>query len=108
MSRRAVSVCKWLCLAWLAATGSTGAAGDARYRLYTEAVALPERGEVTGYVLCVDDTKFSFIPPANWSVKYDPAKKAATMLPPDLQAGITCQDKGAVQMLHLREGRPGL
>ena len=39
--------------------------------------------------LWIDGTNFSFIPPARWSVKYDPAKKAATILPPNLEAGIT-------------------
>ncbi len=79
---------KWLCLVWLAAlAGQRVEAGESQ--LVREAVTIPERGTVTGYALWLDETKFSFIPPPNWSVKYDPAKRTATFLSPGLEAGIT-------------------
>jgi hypothetical protein len=59
------------------------------YALSTEAVNIPERGEVIGYVLRVEDKEFRFIPPSKWSVKYDPTRKTATLLPPDLGAGLS-------------------
>lgn len=59
------------------------------YSLDTESVNIPERGEVTGYVLRVEDKEFRFIPPNKWSVRYDPAKKTVTLLPPDLEAGLS-------------------
>ena len=60
--------------------------GDA---LDTESVNIPERGEVTVYVLRVEGKEFRFIPPRTWSVRYDPAKKTVTLLPPDLDAGLS-------------------
>ncbi|HKS37627.1 MAG TPA: hypothetical protein VJW76_10590 [Verrucomicrobiae bacterium] len=57
--------------------------------LKSETVNIPERGEVTGYVVRVVGREFRFIPPNKWSVKYDPVKKTATLLPPDLEAGLS-------------------
>ncbi len=58
-------------------------------RLYRELVNIPERGDVTGYVLSTKDYELSFISPAKWSVKFDGATDAATLLPPGLEAGIS-------------------
>ena len=80
-----------LCAAWLIAMNGhpPGQAAD-NVRFYPEAVIIPERGEVTGYVLWLEDTRFSFLPPPTWHVKYDPERKVVTILAPNLEAGITC------------------
>ena len=40
-------------------------------------------------VLLAGGQKFSFMPPANWSVKADAVKRSITLLPQNLKAGIT-------------------
>lgn len=62
------------------------AEGDA---LHSETLNTPEQGEVTEYVLRVEDREFRFIPRRKWTVKYDPTKKTVTLLPPDLEAGLS-------------------
>ena len=57
--------------------------------LETETVNIPERGEVTIYVLRIEGKEFRFYPPNKWSVRYDPAKKTVTLLPPNLDAGLS-------------------
>jgi hypothetical protein len=57
--------------------------------LDTETVNIPERGEVTIYVLRIEGKEFRFIPPNKWSVRFDPPKKTVTLLPPDLNAGLS-------------------
>lgn len=55
----------------------------------TESLNIPGRGEVIGYVLRIEGKEFRFIPPRKWTVKYEPAKKTVTLLPPNLEAGLT-------------------
>jgi hypothetical protein len=59
------------------------------YALHTESVTIPEQGAVTEYVLRIEDKEFRFIPRKKWSVRYDPAKRTATLLPPNLEAGLS-------------------
>jgi len=89
MTDRAANKRKWLWLVCLTAFCCSRVTGAEAHRLFAHVVTIPERGDVTGYVLYVQDTKFSFVPPVNWSVKYDPTRKAATIVPPDLDVGIS-------------------
>jgi len=77
------------CGALLLIVLAPGQAAEGDDALSTESVDIPERGEVIGYVLRVEEREFRFIPPAKWSVKYDPVKKTATLVPPDLGAGLS-------------------
>ena len=82
---------KWtlFCLACLAGPGPRAVGAEEEFRLLTEALEIPERGVVTVYVLLAEGHRFSFLPPARWSVRPDAPKKAVHLLPEDLRAGIS-------------------
>ena len=103
MTDRAANKHRWLWLVCVTAFCCSRVTAAEAHRLYSHVVTIPERGDVTGYVLCVEDTKFSFVPPVNWSVKYDPEKKATTLLPLDLDVGISF-----VTVFQSAEPRPEL
>lgn len=58
-------------------------------RFFACSLFIPERGEVTGYVLVVGANRFSFIPPAGWQLKYDARQAALRLTPPDFAASIS-------------------
>ena len=74
-----------LTLLFLQVQASTGAPA---YLLRTERVNPPDGPPYTLYKLRVQQFEFLFVPPPGWSVKYDPDKKAATLLAPDLDGGV--------------------
>jgi len=59
------------------------------FRFFACSFSIPERGEVTGYVLVVGANRFSFIPPAGWQLKYDARQTALSLTPPDYAASIS-------------------
>jgi hypothetical protein len=59
------------------------------YRFFPQPVLIPERGEVTGYVLVLGTNRFSFLPPPKWQVTYEAAEHRAVLRPQDLQASMT-------------------
>ena len=59
------------------------------FRLFTQPLLIPERGEVTSYVLLAGTNKFSFLPPPGWHVRPDAAEKTITFMPVDLSASIS-------------------
>jgi len=63
--------------------------GAGVFHLFTETIRGAEENEVIRYVLLAGGQKFSFVPPANWSVKADVVKRTITLLPQNLKAGIT-------------------
>jgi hypothetical protein len=65
------------------------ALGAEDYRLYTERLTTPEYGSYTRHVLVERDVRLTFVGPRKWTVKYDPAKRAISLVSPDLKAGIT-------------------
>lgn len=72
-----------LICAWLAAQAAEGP------RFFACSFSIPERGEVTGYVLVLGSNRFSFIPPAGWQVKYDANQGAVRLTAPDYAASIS-------------------
>jgi len=73
------------------------------FRLFTEKILGAEDNEVIRYVLLAEGQRFSFLPPAGWSVKADKTKRTITLLPQDLKAGITMKiDQES------NDGAPGL
>jgi len=65
------------------------ATGEPAYLFRTERVNPLEGSPFTLYRLRVEQVEFLFVPPPGWSVKYDPDKKTATLLAPDLDGGVT-------------------
>lgn len=60
----------------------------ANYRFYTESISgAAGTGSATS-VLLVNDWRVQFIPPKEWSVRYDPQNNLLTLLSPNLEAGI--------------------
>ncbi len=62
-----------------------------QFRLFTKPELIPERGEVTAYVLQWDTNQFTFMPPANWQVKSETMEKKVNMMPRDLSVSIGIQ-----------------
>lgn len=78
-----------LTLSFLPAQALAQASTDAlAYLLRTERVNPLEGRPFTMYRLRVEQVEFLFVPPPGWSVKYDPDKKIATLLAPDLDGGV--------------------
>ena len=82
-------VVKLACLAWLAVLLPRLYGAEEQFRVFTESIEIAERGQVPGYALFVDDKRMSFLSPARWSVKPEPAKRTVHLLPEDLRAGIS-------------------
>jgi hypothetical protein len=58
------------------------------FRIYTEPLKIPERGEVTDCVLWLAGRRFDFIPPPHWSVKPAAGQAGVNLVREDLSAGI--------------------
>jgi hypothetical protein len=92
-----------MCPAVLFCLATCPYAGADGFRLYTETTIVSEVGPVTNYSLIGDGRKFSFIPPAGWSVKLDPTGQTIRLIPQNLKAGIT------LRITRVEEsGRPAL
>jgi hypothetical protein len=52
-------------------------------------ISIPERGEVTGYVLLLGGDRFSFIPPPGWQLKYGANQRVIMLTPPDHAASLS-------------------
>jgi len=74
-------------LALVAAESIAHAAGGLQF--FPRLISIPERGEVTGYVLVVGADRFSFIPPQGWQLKYNANQRAIVLTPPDYAASLT-------------------
>lgn len=74
-------------MALVAAQSIAHAAGG--FQFFPRLISIPERGEVTGYVLVVGGDRFSFIPPPGWQLKYNANQRAITLTPPDFAASVS-------------------
>jgi hypothetical protein len=57
-------------------------------QLLTEQLNIPERGQVTAFVLKVQTNRFSFMPPPEWRATCEAAESKIVLLPKDLSASI--------------------
>jgi len=57
--------------------------GAEAFRLFTQPLSIPERGEVTGYALLAGSNRFSFLPPADWQISGNAAKREVTLMSHD-------------------------
>jgi hypothetical protein len=71
-----------LCL-WLPLEGAEA------FRLFTQPLSIPERGEVTSYALLTGNHRFSFLPPAGWQISANAEKREVTLLSHDQIVGIS-------------------
>jgi hypothetical protein len=62
--------------------------GAETFRLFSKPLSIPERGEVTSYVLLAGSNRFSFLPPAQWQISAKAEKREVTLLSRDQIAGI--------------------
>jgi hypothetical protein len=92
-----------LCPVILFCLGTCPRSVAAAFRLYSETTLITEVGAVTNYSLIGEGRKFSFIPPAGWSVEPDPSGQTIRLIPQNLKAGITLRIK-----MTEEGGRPGL
>jgi len=97
-------------IALLCVFAISGICSEREASLYEQWIAVPERGDIKGYVLRAKDFRLSFIPPPKWNVKYDAVLGTATLLPPNLEAGISINvmpprllDEGVTAVERLRE-----
>jgi hypothetical protein len=74
------------CSLCLAAAQSLSAAES--FKLLTSTVHIPERGDVTGYVVQMEHDRFSFLPPPTWRLGSNSKEQQITMMPHDLSASI--------------------
>jgi len=58
------------------------------FRLYTRPLVIPERSPLNSYVLQTSTARFSFLPPMNWAVKENAAKKEVVMMARNLITSI--------------------
>ena len=63
--------------------------GAETFRLFSQPLSIPERGEVTSYVLLAGSNRFSFLPPARWQISAKAEKREVTLLSRDQIAGIS-------------------
>lgn len=59
------------------------------FRLFPQPLQIPERGEVTSYVLLTGGNRFSFLPPTEWQVSGNAEKGEVTLLSGDQIACIS-------------------
>jgi hypothetical protein len=71
-----------LCL-WLPLEGAEA------FRLFTQPLSIPERGEITSYALLTGNNRFSFLPPAGWQISANAEKCEVTLLSHDQIVGIS-------------------
>jgi len=74
-------------LALVAAQSIAHAAGG--FQFFPRLISIPERGQVTSYVLLVGGDRFSFIPPPGWQLKYNPNQRAILLTPSDYAASLS-------------------
>jgi hypothetical protein len=63
--------------------------GAEAFRLFSQPLSIPERGEVTSYALLTGNTRFSFLPPAGWQINANAEKREVTLLSHDQIVGIS-------------------
>jgi hypothetical protein len=63
--------------------------GAETFRLFSQPLSIPERGEVTSYVLLAGSNRFSFLPPAGWLISARAEKREVTLLSHDQIVGIS-------------------
>jgi hypothetical protein len=63
--------------------------GGAQFKLVQQVHDIPERGEVTGYVIVLETNRFAFVPPPQWSARADADTQVVTLQKEDLSATIT-------------------
>jgi hypothetical protein len=63
--------------------------GAETFRLFSQPLSIPERGEVTSYVLLAGSNRFSFLPPAQWQITAKAEKREVTLLSRDQIAGMS-------------------
>jgi len=59
------------------------------FRLFSQPLLIPERGEVTSYFLLAGSNRFSFLPPAQWQISAKTEKREVTILSRDQSAGMS-------------------
>ena len=57
--------------------------GAETFRLFSQPLWIPERGEVTSYVLLAGTNRFSFLPPAAWRISGNAEKREVILLSQD-------------------------
>ena len=63
--------------------------GAETFRLFTQPLLIPERGEVTGYALLAGTNRFSFLPPVDWQINANAEKREVTLLSHDQIVGMS-------------------
>lgn len=68
--------------------GLSGQAAEG-FKMLVQPLHIPERGEVTSYVILTLSNRFSFLPPPNWNVSENAAAKSVVCVPEDYGAKIS-------------------
>ena len=63
--------------------------GAETFRLFSQPLSIPERGEVTSYVLLAGSNRFSFLPPSAWQISGNAEKREVILLSHDQIASIS-------------------
>ena len=63
--------------------------GAEGFRIFSQPLLIPERGEVTSYVVMTESNKFSFLPPPVWNMGKNSGERTVTFVPDDLSAKIS-------------------
>jgi hypothetical protein len=81
-SRLFTSLAAMLCF-WLPLEGAE------IFRLFSQPLLIPERGEVISYVLLAGSNRFSFLPPVGWRISGDAEKREVVLLSHDQVVSIS-------------------
>lgn len=68
---------------------SAPARGAEDFKMLPQSLHIPERGEVTSYLILTASNRFSFLPPPAWNVSESAAEKSVTCVPDDFGAKIS-------------------
>lgn len=63
--------------------------GAEGFKMLPQPLHIPERGEVTSYVILTVSNRFSFLPPPAWNVSESAAEMSVTCVPDDYGAKIS-------------------
>jgi len=76
---------------WIVAIAAVSRLIADEVRFFPQAFDIPERGKVTAYVLLLQTNRFTFLPPPQWQVNFEPKERRSLLTSPDLTAAITIQ-----------------